>query len=43
MAAEAETEQGGAAALAKVSIKVADLGNIGLAGSRHTAGFGQVD
>ncbi|HWB65194.1 MAG TPA: cell surface protein SprA, partial [Chitinophagales bacterium] len=35
--------KGGVAALATVNIKLADLGNIGLAGSMHTAGFGQVD
>jgi len=36
-------EQGGAAALANVNIKMADLGNVSLAGNMHTAGFGQVD
>jgi len=36
-------ETGGVAALSNVNIKMADLGTIGLAGSMHTAGFGQVD
>lgn len=36
-------EAGGAAALATVNIKLADLGNISLAGSMHTKGFGQVE
>ena len=37
------SEQGGVAALGNVNIKMADLGTIGLAGSMHTPGFGQVD
>ena len=36
-------QQGGVAALTNINIKMADLGTIGLAGSMHTAGFGQVD
>jgi cell surface protein SprA len=36
-------QQGGAAALGTVNIKLADLGTIGLAGNLHTNGFGQVD
>ncbi len=36
-------EAGGAAALATVNIKLADLGNISLAGSMHSKGFGQVE
>ncbi len=36
-------EHGGVAALGNVNIKMADLGTIGVAGSMHTAGFGQVD
>ncbi len=36
-------QKGGAAALATANLKVADLGNIGLSGNMHTAGFGQVN
>ncbi len=36
-------QQGGVAAIGTVNIKMADLGTINLAGSMHTAGFGQVD
>ncbi len=36
-------ESGGAAALATVNVKLADLGNISLGGSMHTKGFGQVE
>ena len=36
-------EFGGTAAVASVSIKLADLGNINLSGGMHTRGFGQVE
>lgn len=36
-------EDGGTAALASLGVKLADLGNINLAASMHTVGFGQVD
>ncbi|MDB5284996.1 MAG: hypothetical protein JWO06_4071 [Bacteroidota bacterium] len=36
-------ETGGVAALATVSVKLADLGTVSLGGSMHTAGFGQVE
>ena len=36
-------QNGGVAALANANLKIADLGNVGVAGSMHTAGFGQVD
>ena len=36
-------EEGGTAALASVSLKLADLGNVNFASSMHTIGFGQVD
>jgi len=36
-------EFGGVAALATVSVKLADLGNLSLSGSMHTRGFGQVE
>jgi cell surface protein SprA len=35
-------EQGGTAALAEISIKLADLGRINLTGNMHTHGFGQI-
>lgn len=37
------TENGGNAAIARTEIKLADLGNIALAGSFHTIGFGQIE
>ena len=36
-------ETGGTAALGEVNIKLADLGNVALTGSMHTAGFGQIE
>lgn len=36
-------ENGGDAAIARMEIKLADLGNIALAGSLHTIGFGQLE
>ncbi|MBL0309547.1 MAG: cell surface protein SprA [Bacteroidetes bacterium] len=36
-------EFGGSAALGTMSIKLADLGNVNLAGEMHTKGFGQVE
>ena len=36
-------EQGGAAALANATVKMADLGTVSVAGNMHTSGFGQVD
>jgi len=36
-------EEAGSAALASVSIKLADLGNLNFSTSMHTIGFGQVD
>lgn len=36
-------EFGGAAAVANVNIKLADLGNVNLSGGMHTRGFGQVE
>ncbi len=36
-------EQGGYAAMGRVDLQLADLGTVSLAGSMHTAGFGNVD
>ncbi len=36
-------ERGGTAALASVSLKLADLGNVNFSTNMHTIGFGQVD
>ena len=36
-------ETGGTAALANVNIKLADLGTVGITGSMHTIGFGQIE
>lgn len=36
-------ESGGVAALGTIAVKLADLGNVSLGGSMHTAGFGQIE